>query len=95
MIYQRILALLILCIPGVAAVYGWTLLRDVFFDYFAGEGLHWGLFSLGVFLFLGGIALVGSFLFYRDAKRNQIQPMLLLLLRKIKKKKASKQANNS
>lgn len=95
MIYQRILALVILCIPGVAAVYGWTLLRDVFFAYFAGEGFHWGFFSLGVFLFFSGIALVGSFIFYRDAKRNQIQPMLLLLLRRLKKKREIKKGNNS
>ncbi|MDR6224617.1 DUF2627 family protein [Desmospora profundinema] len=84
MIYQRILAILILCIPGATGVYGWTLLRDVFFDYVAGEGFQWGWFILGTLLFLGGLAFVGGFLFYRDAKRNQVQPMLL---RKKKKRK--------
>lgn len=91
MIYQRVLAIVILCIPGGACVYGWTLLRDVLFNYMAGEGFHWGWFALGLFLFLGGLAFVAGFLFYRDAKRNYVQPMLL---RKKKRKPASDDTDN-
>lgn len=76
MIYQRIFALLLLCIPGAIGIYGWTWMRDVFFHYMAGEGFAWLPFAGGLTLFLLSLTFLGGFLFYRDEKRNLIQPKL-------------------
>ncbi|OYD09808.1 DUF2627 family protein [Paludifilum halophilum] len=76
MIYQRILAILLLCIPGALGIYGWTLMRDVFFEYLAGQGFSWIPFLAGGILLLFGLFFIGGFLFYRDEKNNAIQPML-------------------
>lgn len=76
MVFQRVMAILILCIPGAIGVYGWTWMRDVFFDYMAGRGFDWLSFLGGLILFLFGLAFLGGFIFYRDAKRNKIQPKL-------------------
>ncbi|SEN21672.1 DUF2627 family protein [Lihuaxuella thermophila] len=76
-IYQRILAILIMCIPGVLAIYGWTLLRDILFNYFAGQGFAWLPFLGGLFLLLFGLFILGGFIFHHDKKRNKIQPKLL------------------
>lgn len=85
MIYQRILAILILCIPGAIGVLGWKWMREAFFNYAAGDGFSWLLFIGGGILFLFGLFFVGGFLFYRDEKRNNLQPML-----RRKKKKSDK-----
>lgn len=77
MTFQRILAILILCIPGAVGVYGWTLMRNVFFDYMAGRGFDWLSFLGGLILFLLGVAFVGGFILHRDAKRNKVQPKFL------------------
>lgn len=76
-VYERILALLILCIPGVFAVYGWTLIRETLFAYFAGQRLSALLLIGGILCFLGGLTLVAGFIFYHDKKRNKIQEKLL------------------
>ncbi|WP_224749716.1 DUF2627 family protein [Polycladospora coralii] len=77
MIYQRILAILIMCIPGVIAIYGWTLMRDVLFDSASLGTFLVFRFSIGLILFLLGIAIIGGFIFRHDKKRNKIQPKLL------------------
>lgn len=76
MLYQRLLAIIVLCIPGALGVYGWTLMRDVFFNYFAGGRFAWLPFLGGLALFLFGLCFLAGFIFYRDLKRNQIQPKL-------------------
>jgi hypothetical protein len=76
MVFQRVIAILILGIPGAIGVYGWTWMRDVFFDYMAGRGFDWLSFFGGLTLFLIGVAFLGGFIFHRDAKRNKIQPKL-------------------
>lgn len=68
-IYERILALLILCIPGVFAVYGWTLIRETLFTSFAGQGLALVPLLGGVVSFFGGLTLVAGFIFYHDKKK--------------------------
>ncbi|GGE10529.1 hypothetical protein GCM10011571_09800 [Marinithermofilum abyssi] len=86
MIYQRIFALAILCIPGAASIYGWTWMRDIFFASFAGQPFDWLAFAGALTLFLGGLFFLAGFLFYRDDKNNLIQPML-----RRKKKPASQE----
>lgn len=85
MLYQRLLAFALLCIPGAAGIYGWTLMKDIIFESLAGEKFAWLPFLGGLILFLSGLFFLAGFLFYRDAKKNYVQPMLL-------QKKRNKQA---
>ncbi|MCF6137838.1 DUF2627 domain-containing protein [Pseudalkalibacillus berkeleyi] len=71
----RIIALLILVIPGMGGVLGIKLIRDALF------GVVHPLFPnfvveliAGILLFLIGFGFVGGFIFYRDRKRNNVQP---------------------
>ncbi|SMO40659.1 DUF2627 family protein [Melghirimyces algeriensis] len=86
MVYQRLLAILLLCIPGAAGIYGWNLMKDIIFEAMAGEGFHWLHFLGGLVLFLGGLAFLAGFWFYRDAKNNYIQPMFLSKKKRQRKK---------
>jgi hypothetical protein len=71
----RIMALLILVIPGIGGVVGIKLIRDSLF------GIVHPLFPnfiieliAGILLFIVGFGFVGGFIFYRDRKRNNVQP---------------------
>ncbi|GGA39522.1 hypothetical protein GCM10007416_10620 [Kroppenstedtia guangzhouensis] len=77
MLYQRLLAIALLCIPGAAGIYGWTLMKDIIFETLAGKDFAWLPFLGGLLLFILGLFFTAGFLFYRDAKRNYVQPMLL------------------
>ncbi|TCS92407.1 DUF2627 family protein [Hazenella coriacea] len=77
LIYQRIIAILIMCIPGAISIYGWTLMRDILFDYFANQGFAWFPFLGGLILFLLGLVFIGGFIFHHDKKRNKISPKWL------------------
>ncbi|MBA4600928.1 DUF2627 family protein [Thermoactinomyces sp. AMNI-1] len=70
---ERILAILIVCIPGLFAVYGWKWMRNLLHDFFAGKPFAWLPFLGSLLLFLTGIAVIGSFIYYRDKKRHRIQ----------------------
>ncbi len=77
MIYQRLFALVLLCIPGAIGIYGWKWMRDVFFDYMGGEGFNILSFAGGLAMFLiSFLTFLGGFLYYRDEKKNLIQPKL-------------------
>lgn len=76
-IHQRIFAILLMCIPGILGIYGWTLMRDILFDYVAGQPFAWYPFMGGFILFLLALSFIGGFIFHRDKKRNKIQPKLL------------------
>lgn len=68
---MRLIALLILVIPGIIAVYGIKLIRDALFGEFHPIFLHIGLQGLAGLLFvIGGIAFIGGFILHRDRKRN-------------------------
>jgi hypothetical protein len=70
----RILALVIMVIPGILAAYGIKLMRDMTFGILQPPIPSLGLqFLLGLFLFLGGLSFVAGFIFYRDRKRNKVQ----------------------
>ncbi|WP_034680556.1 DUF2627 family protein [Caldalkalibacillus mannanilyticus] len=73
---QRLIALLIVVIPGFLSVWGWKIMRDAIVNPALDPnlGFSWGLFSLGLLLFIFGIAFVGGFIFYRDRKRKLVQP---------------------
>ncbi|OAS87517.1 MULTISPECIES: DUF2627 domain-containing protein [Metabacillus] len=70
----RILALVIMVIPGFLAAFGIKLMRDMTFGILQPPIPYlWLQFLLGLFLFLGGLSFVAGFIFYRDRKRNKVQ----------------------
>ncbi|WP_102345655.1 DUF2627 domain-containing protein [Bacillus sp. Marseille-P3661] len=71
---NRIIALLIMVIPGIVAVYGFKLMRDTLFGISHSFIPYlWLQFFIGLFAFLLGLAFVTGFIFYRDRKRNKVQ----------------------
>lgn len=81
--FQRLIAILLLVIPGLGATYGFLLMKDALYDYFVSFGsdgsapppdFAWGSFIGGAALFLIGIAFIGGWTFYRDRKRNYLSP---------------------
>ncbi|WP_461200525.1 DUF2627 domain-containing protein [Anoxybacillus sp. TBDG-1] len=72
---QRMIALLILLIPGFIAALGIKWMRDTVFGI-----LHTPIpslaiqFLLGLFCFLIGLGFIAGFIFHRDRKRNKVQP---------------------
>lgn len=76
-VYQRIIAILLLCLPGVAGIYGWTEIREVIFNSAAGVGFEWLRFLWGLSLLLISLYIIGGFIFYRDKKNNRISPKFL------------------
>lgn len=71
---QRIIALIILLIPGLIAALGIKWMRDVFFGIIhAPFSILWLQFLIGFILLLFGIGFIGGFILYRDRKRNKVQ----------------------
>ena len=71
---KRIIALLILVIPGFLAGFGIKLMRDMTFGILISPIPYlWLQFLIGLFLFLGGLGFVAGFIFHRDRKRNKVQ----------------------
>ncbi|OPA81361.1 hypothetical protein BVG16_03350 [Paenibacillus selenitireducens] len=80
-ILARFIAILLLVIPGLAATYGFVLMKDALFNYFSAHGdtnlapdFGWLGFSIGFVLFAAGIVFIGGWTFYRDRKRNYVAP---------------------
>ncbi|TFE03181.1 DUF2627 domain-containing protein [Jeotgalibacillus salarius] len=70
----RIIALIILLIPGVIAAYGIKLMRDMFFGLQAAWLPSLAIqFFLGLIMFLAGLSFIGGFLLHRDRKKNKVQ----------------------
>lgn len=70
----RLIAVLMLFIPGIIAAFGIKLMRDAlfaeFFSIFYNVGIQ---FIIGFILFSLGTAFLGGFIFHRDKKRNLIK----------------------
>ncbi len=70
----RIIAILILFIPGLIAAIGIKLMRDTLFATFYPIFLHSSIqFIIGLILFLAGLAFIGGFIIHRDRKRQKNQ----------------------
>ncbi|MBS4173407.1 DUF2627 domain-containing protein [Bacillus sp. FJAT-49736] len=70
----RLIALLILLIPGALAAYGIKLMRDMLFGILQPPFPYlWLQFLVGFILFIAGLGFVAGFIFYRDRKRNKVQ----------------------
>ncbi|MGA8941763.1 MAG: DUF2627 family protein [Thermoactinomyces sp.] len=72
-IHERIMAILIVCIPGLVAIFGWQWMQDILHNFFAGKPFDWLFFLGSMLLFLIGIAITASFIYYRDYKKNRIR----------------------
>lgn len=79
--YQRLIAILLLVIPGFLATYGFLEMKNAIFDYVAAHGdegniptFNWGKLIWGVVLFGAGAGFIGGWIFYRDRKRNYVAP---------------------
>lgn len=62
-----------MCIPGAFAIYGWKWMRDILFDYFAGQPFAWFPFIAALLLFVSGLAIIGGFIFRHDQKRGRFK----------------------
>lgn len=70
----RIIALIILLIPGCLAVLGIKLMRDMTFGILqAPFPFLWLQFLVGFLLFAGGLGFIAGFILHRDRKRNKVQ----------------------
>lgn len=70
---KRFIALLLVLIPISSAAFGVKFMRDAIFGepvfIFTNISLQ---FVAGIFLFIFGLYIMGSFVYYRDKKRNKI-----------------------
>ncbi|RDW21975.1 DUF2627 family protein [Oceanobacillus chungangensis] len=67
----RIIALLLLFIPGFLTVFGIKMMRDALFAEFYPIFFNSGIqFVIGLLFTLGGIAFLGGFIIYRDRKKG-------------------------
>ncbi|MCQ6273759.1 DUF2627 domain-containing protein [Bacillus sp. V3B] len=70
----RIIALVILLIPGVFAALGVKLMRDMVFGILQNPfPFLWLQFLTGLLMFLMGLWFVAGFIFHRDKKRKKVQ----------------------
>ncbi|MBN6888807.1 uncharacterized protein DUF2627 [Cytobacillus horneckiae] len=70
----RIIALSILVIPGILAVYGIKLMRDMVFGILQSPfPFLWLQFICGLLFVLIGIGFIAGFILHRDRKRNKVQ----------------------
>lgn len=70
----RIIALIILLIPGFIAALGIKLMRDMVFGILQSPFHYlWQQFLVGLILFLLGLGFIAGFILFRDRKRNKVQ----------------------
>ncbi|WP_027093741.1 DUF2627 domain-containing protein [Cohnella thermotolerans] len=80
LVISRLIAILLLVVPGLAAAYGFLLMKDALFDYFAQLGnvelttpkFAWLSFAIGFVLFILGVGFIGGWIFFRDRKHNYL-----------------------
>ncbi|WP_080845241.1 DUF2627 domain-containing protein [Cytobacillus gottheilii] len=70
----RIIALIVLLIPGALAAYGIKLMRDMVFGILQSPFPYlWMQFIAGLILFVLGLGFVAGFILHRDRKKNKVQ----------------------
>lgn len=71
---MRLIAVIILFIPGVMAAYGIKLMRDTVFSSFNPIFFNSSIqFIVGLILFILGVGFIGGFIVHRDKKRNLVK----------------------
>lgn len=73
---SRVIAILLIVIPGILATYGFILMKEAFFAQFDPEIGHflWGKLIFGLLLLVAGIFFLGGWILFRDRKRNYVVP---------------------
>lgn len=79
---SRFIAIVILVIPGIAAMTGFLKMKDALFIYMSQHGddtlthvsFDWLTFMVGLLLFVVGIGFLGGWIYFRDRKRNYAGP---------------------
>ncbi|MDR4435640.1 DUF2627 domain-containing protein [Bacillus tequilensis] len=72
---SRLLALLILVLPGAISALGIKLMRDSLFGHTIKPFAALWLQALSGFIFFAfGLYVLAGFILYRDRKRNQVSP---------------------
>ncbi|WP_158735205.1 DUF2627 domain-containing protein [Alteribacillus sp. YIM 98480] len=70
---MRLIALLILVIPGIMAALGIKLMRDMLFQILQPPfPFLWLQFLIGLFMLIFGIWFISGFVFYRDRKNKKV-----------------------
>lgn len=82
--FERLLAIILLVVPGVLATYGFLWMKDAVFINFTPAGFPWIKFIGGLLAFSVGVAFIAGWIFFRDRKRNYVAPRFR------EKKKANK-----
>lgn len=78
----RLIAIIMLVIPGLMATYGFLLMKNAVFQYIADHGndqldnpsFGWLSMIGGLILFAIGVGFIGGWIFFRDRKRNYVAP---------------------
>lgn len=77
--FARLVAIMLLIIPGFAATYGFLEMKDAIFTYashFGNEQVEpqfaWFTFLKGLVLFALGVSFIGGWILFRDRKRNYV-----------------------
>jgi hypothetical protein len=71
---KRFIALIIVLIPGILAVIGIKLMRDMLFGIIQAPFPNLLFqFIVGFLFFVCGLAFVAGFIFHRDRKRSKVQ----------------------
>lgn len=79
---SRFIAIIILVVPGIAAMAGFLKMKDALFIYMSQHGddtlsavsFDWLNFIVGLLLFAVGIGFLGGWIYFRDRKRNYVGP---------------------
>lgn len=70
----RIIAVIVLFLPGVIGAFGIKLMRDALFaqayPFLLNEIVQ---FIVGFIMFAAGLAFIGGFIYHRDKKRNLVK----------------------
>ncbi|MBM7584561.1 hypothetical protein JOC86_001098 [Bacillus pakistanensis] len=70
----RLIALIIMVIPGALAALGIKLMRDMLFGILQPPFPYlWLQFIVGLLFFLAGLGFIAGFILHRDRKRNKVQ----------------------
>lgn len=71
---SRLIAIMMLIIPGFAATWGFLAMKNAIFESFGPPTFPWPKFILGFIAFILGVAFIAGWIFFRDRKRNYVHP---------------------
>ncbi len=72
LLVSRIIAIMLLVIPGLIATYGFLAMKNAIFDSFGPAAFPWLKFIAGLIMFALGVGFLGGWIFFRDQKRNYL-----------------------